>query len=485
MRCLSPFVAFTALLTLASACGTAPVRSNTGSSTTGDPDQSEVVEADDVDQGSGGATDGDDAVEPADGATGDGGETVETPDPGPGGPDLGPPVGQGGVGDACFKDDQCNSDGLCLDWLDGYCTMLNCPIVFDCPEGAGCVDLGEGTTICLDLCESESECRPGYGCKPFVSVGGEVLSGCVGLTETASPAGGTCKEHSGCADSLACLTFVPEGYCALIGCEVGSCPDDTACVTYNGQSTCLATCQEDENCLIGNAKDRSCSPLLNLNNEVALVCIPSVDGEGVGSQCTLDIECSTNECVIVAEGKCVASNLGCFVDKDCGGAGICELAPAYVKGVCTQVCTPELGCPGQSFCIDSPSGPAFCQVPCTGLNDLTSCDTSVGESCVFGDPVASTGSGSYACVAIKKGDPGMDCNEDDVCKAPPCLFGTEDQAGTCAGDCSETLNCPFPAACVEHDGALRCMKRCFSIQDCPGTLSCKATPTSFSKICLP
>ena len=416
---------------------------------------------------------------------GDGGEeTSNWVDPGPIEPDEGPVVGSGAVGEACFKDDQCDGDGLCLDWLDGYCTFLNCPIVFECPDGTGCVDLGGGTTICLDLCADQDGCREGYGCKPFVSVSDEVLQGCVGLNDEPSPAGGTCDEHSDCAASLACLTFVPEGYCALIGCDATSCPIGTSCVTYNGQPTCLAACQEDEECLIGDATGRTCSPLLDQNLKVAKVCIPSVDGDGVGSECSTDIECESNECLIVAEGKCVGSELGCFTDDDCPGAGVCELAPAYVKGVCTQACAADIGCPGQSLCIDSPQGPAFCQVPCSGLNDQITCDKTLGEACLFGDPVAGVGTGHYACVVTKAGDPGMDCQTAEDCKeGAPCLLGGD--TGACAPDCGATLECPFPTACVEHDGALRCMKRCFSIQDCPGTLQCKVTPTSFTKICVP
>ncbi len=392
-----------------------------------------------------------------------------------GGEDLGPRVGDGSVGAACFLDEQCAGDGLCLDWEGGYCTFLNCPTVFQCPEGSGCVDLGGGKTICLELC---GECREHYGCKPFVSVNAGVLSGCVGVSETAAPPGGLCEEHTDCAGALACLSFVPGGYCALIGCEPDTCPASTECVTYNGQPTCLAACGTTDDCLVGGAEDRTCAPLLDLSLKVAHVCIPSVDGIGVGSECTLDIECESNECRIVAEGKCVGSSLGCFTDADCPGAGVCELAPAYVKGVCTQACAADVKCPGNTLCIQTLAGPSWCQVPCPGLNDAITCDKTLGESCVFGDPLAGTGGGTYACVVLKSGDPGMLCAADEDCKGGGCL-------GVCAPPCGEDLSCPFPAACVEHDGALRCMKRCFSLQDCAPTMACKTTPTAFSKICVP
>jgi len=399
-----------------------------------------------------------------------------------GGADPGPEIGDGAVGQACFLDKQCDNDGLCLDWVGGYCTLLNCPTVTQCPQGSGCVDLGGGTTICLELCDPDNTCREQYGCKPFVSVGGDVLSGCVSLDDDAMPAGGPCEEHTDCSDTLACLGFVPGGYCALIGCDETSCPEGTACVTYNGQPTCLAACGTTDDCLIGGVTDRSCAPLLDLKLKVAHVCIPTVDGVGVGSQCALDIECESNECRIVAEGNCVGANLGCFTDDDCPGAGVCELAPAYVKGVCTQPCAGDVKCPGNTLCIDTFSGPAWCQIPCQGLNDPTTCDKSLGESCVFGDPIAgTTGGGNYACVVLKSGDPGMPCEAGEDCKGGACLGNP----GTCAPECTDTLTCSFPATCVEHQGALRCMKRCFSVQDCPAGMACKTTATAFSKICVP
>lgn len=410
----------------------------------------------------------------------------DVPDVGIGGPDPGPPVGNGAVGEPCFLDEQCTGDQLCLDWDEGYCTFLNCPIVTECPQGSACIDLGAGTTICLDGCDPLApDCREHYGCKPFVNTQGELSSGCVGLNPDVVPAGGACEEHSDCGGSLACLTFVPGGYCALVGCDAESCPDGTECVTYNGNATCLAQCTITEDCFVGGATLRKCAPLLDTKLEVAQVCIPSVDGSDVGEGCSTDIDCDSNECRIVAEGKCVSFELGCFTDADCPGAGVCELAPAYVKGICTQTCGSDTTCPGNSLCVDTPQGPSWCQLPCKGKNDLTTCEKVLGETCTFGDPVAdTTGNGKYACAVLKIGDPGMDCETDDDCKAGGCL-GQEANPGTCAPDCSATLECPFPATCVEHQAALRCMKRCFSVQDCPGTMKCSTTATAFSKICVP
>lgn len=413
-------------------------------------------------------------------------------DPGPelpgeipiGGPDPGPPIGDGNIGEPCFLDNHCDNDGLCLDWPDGYCTQLNCPVVGQCSEGSACVDQGGGTTVCLATCDSQADCREGYGCKPFSDVDGNLTQGCYALDPEAAPAGGACEEHHQCEGPFSCLTFVPEGYCALLACgDDAPCPDGTTCVAYNGHPTCLRACAETEDCLVGGAIERICGPLLDHKSKVAYVCIPAVPGVSVGEGCTTDIECESNECAIVAEGKCVSSNLGCFTGEDCPGAGLCELAPAYVKGLCTQACGQDVACPGNTVCIATWKAPAFCKSPCAKIGDNIACQKPLGESCVFGDTIASTtGSGKYACAVLKGGDPGMPCTEDEGCKEGGCLLGGDE--GVCAPDCSQTLSCPFPTSCVEHLGALRCMKRCFSVQDCPGSLKCQATPTSPAKICI-
>ncbi|MFT5434715.1 MAG: hypothetical protein ACI9OJ_005429, partial [Myxococcota bacterium] len=94
------------------------------------------------------------------------------------GPDSGPEVGDGSIGSTCFLDEQCSNDALCLDWSGGYCTHLNCPAVATCPDASTCVTLTSGTTACLAECAQQSDCRSGYGCKPFKAGTDDQSNGC-------------------------------------------------------------------------------------------------------------------------------------------------------------------------------------------------------------------------------------------------------------------------------------------------------------------
>lgn len=409
-----------------------------------------------------------------------------------GGADIGPDaVALGGpIGSACTLDNQCTlvagvNEATCLDWTGGYCTYLGCPNVSACPADAACVVITGGQSGCLATCDASRPCRDGYGCKPFTTADtGASASVCVMVTASAGPLGGACKDHPDCGGAASCLTFIPGGYCAVVGCSPDTpCPDGGTCVKYNGSATCLRGCTKAAECEVGGAKDRQCSALLTPDETVATVCLPASQGGGVGSGCKADLDCKSGQCQIVATGKCVGSELGCFEDGDCANAGVCEKAPAYVKGLCAQACTAAIGCPGTSLCLDvsPPSGiavPSFCHVSCKGASDQSTCDDTVGEVCVFGDPVVDTsGQGKYACVALKAGDPGNACKKDSDCKSGGCL------AGLCAPACGSKGQCPFPTTCTSVSGVDRCVKRCLSLVDCPATATCAAL--GGGKVCGP
>lgn len=425
---------------------------------------------------------GDDAQSTGDDASPDDTGGDDVPDLG-GDTDTGP-AAKGTPGDSCTLDSDCAfADGTCLDWAGGYCTRLNCELgsASGCPEGSACAAVSAGVTACLATCEGT--CREGYGCKRVGDA-----SVCVGLTDSPSPPGGPCTTTPGCAGSGTCLGASSEGppaaggYCATVGCDVLSCDAGTACVLYNGTASCLVTCSTTDECLIAGATERSCGALPrtgpNAPAGIAKVCLPSGGGTSVGGGCTQDLECDTGTCRIVAKGKCVGSSLGCFTDADCPGGTVCELAPAYERGVCTLACGEDVACPGKSACAPAVDGSAYCQLPCNGASDVLSCDAALGEVCRFGDPLASTASGGkYLCVVEHVGDPGSSCTADGDCKAGTCL-------GTCAPTCAETA-CPFGTTCVDHAGTPRCLKRCFSPADCPGKGPCALPVGSAIKVCTP
>ncbi|HIA04598.1 MAG TPA: hypothetical protein EYN66_22325 [Myxococcales bacterium] len=360
---------------------------------------------------------------------------------------------------------------------------MNCPTLYECPEGSACVSLGQGTTLCLDQCSSNDSCRDGYGCKVFSSVEGQSIQGCYALNSKLSVAGGACKEHTDCPGAASCLSVVDEGYCAVINCGADApCLDSTACVIFNGVPSCLKSCKNTEECMVEGAVKRFCEELLNTQSKPSKVCVPSVPGVGVGQSCASNIECESAHCRIVATGKCVGLELGCLSNSDCPSSIVCEQAPAYFKGVCSQLCASNLTCSGNSLCIDTGGEEKWCHLPCLGASDAGNCDPVLGESCVFGDPLANTtGSGKYACVVFKPGDDGYACEADIDCKKQHCLGNP----GICTSFCADTLSCAFPTTCLAYQGELRCMRRCFSVLDCPSNLKCTTTPTSPNKICIP
>jgi hypothetical protein len=99
-------------------------------------------------------------------------------------PDLGWPAGASGatdawsidatgmIGDPCLDVSTCPAGGsgtvVCLGdtYSGGYCSVANCAThVHDCPGDAAvskCVLAP--AAICLRLCETDANCRPGYAC---------------------------------------------------------------------------------------------------------------------------------------------------------------------------------------------------------------------------------------------------------------------------------------------------------------------------------
>ncbi len=459
-----------------------------GEPTAGDPAADTAVPIDDPGDGANDGVDGtdDDAADGLDGAPDDAvaldGEIATSLDTA----EIIP--GDGSIGSTCKTDSDCQNGGICLDWPGGYCTVLNCSADAGCPIGSRCAEVKAGTTACVESCKLDgSSCRDSYGCKPITpqesdddAVPG---AGCIGLSAVTSQPGGPCVSLADCTGPHGCLTGPPGGFCAMTGCsnEV-ACPSGTTCATWNGATTCLPNCELGGDC-VGVPSEARCDLLVGLAGAPVPVCLPGGGSGDAGSGCSSDQSCESGFCRIVAEGRCVGSSAGCFVDGDCAGGVVCELAPAYRKGVCTQLCSLDALCPGQTGCAPLPAPPggtasAFCQSPCKGPTAPLSCDKDVGETCRFGDPIGSTASGGkYLCVVLGAGDPGQLCESDAACKEGGCI-------GTCAPSCVNSP-CPFSTTCTTWKGEARCMRRCFSPLDCSAGMTCSAPAGTVAKVCMP
>ncbi|MBU0552779.1 hypothetical protein KKB55_21245 [Myxococcota bacterium] len=70
--------------------------------------------------------------------------------------------------------------------------------------------------------------------------------------------GDECISDLECDTGQVCDRASEGGYCTVTPCEVGACPDDGVCVTFeDGRSWCMARCDDSGDCRDGYACDKS------------------------------------------------------------------------------------------------------------------------------------------------------------------------------------------------------------------------------------
>jgi hypothetical protein len=76
------------------------------------------------------------------------------------------------VGDACTTDDDCGSQGICINNQEytpgGYCSQSCVPGKDKtCPSGSTCVSeaASDDVSACFLLCQRDEDCRSGYRCR--------------------------------------------------------------------------------------------------------------------------------------------------------------------------------------------------------------------------------------------------------------------------------------------------------------------------------
>ena len=149
------------------------------------------------------------------------------------------------------------------------CTLMSCPLgdvcdasvsecVYDfyCDDAGGCPAAYTcRESYCVNSCQSDAECRPGYACKGFEDGN---YCGMAGPGRT----GDGCQAHTSCEADLACLFESKGGYCAELGC--GSCGAGTTCATVGGQSFCAKSCNTEADCRASDgyicSAEKTCLP---------------------------------------------------------------------------------------------------------------------------------------------------------------------------------------------------------------------------------
>ena len=235
------------------------------------------------------------------------------------------------MGDACTVDGECvgGANAACIppsDWPAGYCTVVDCGSV-GCPAEAGCFQMGSDLTACLDLCQSNDDCRADYIC---MADAGACIPGCdsLGCSDgSICTADGTCQQDPTVADDLggvgeACTAAsqcqggagstcwpapdYPGGYCTVQGCDTAGCPGDASCWNFQqGESFCLDNCTGDTDCRDGYIcdGDDTCWPDCTTTGcSAGLECLSN-------GHCGDQPPCTANSCgaglVCGSGGKCV------------------------------------------------------------------------------------------------------------------------------------------------------------------------------------
>ena len=437
-------------------------------------------------------TDDDAAAAPApDAAPPDAGDADE-------GPEVGastdaattrPSGGEGGTGWPCAKNDDC-AGGTCLDWPGGYCTTLDCDSA-GCAPGELCLPLTGGNHLCLAACEGDTGCGEHQACKVLPDDNAAWVAACHGVNGDAGSVGATCgTEDAACAGAGTCLQSMPGGYCAVPGCDAGSCPTGSACVKLGGTPTCLRACDVDAHCDGQPGAERRCSTLKAVAGEQVGVCISGASGAPIGDACLNDFECASGTCQVLGEGQCSQSQVPCFAAteaEDCGAAEFCLVTGRNQVGLCTQPCAVSTPCPGATHCVGQPGAPeGWCRPACAGPGADAECPPGNVFSCTFGLPLGDpTGQARYVCAIVPPGSVGDGCDHPEDCGGGTCEPDGTGGGGTCVQDCSDDFYCAFPGICVPDGFPGTCRRACQSTVDCDedAGLSCLAFGAGFVQAC--
>jgi len=390
------------------------------------------------------------------------------------------------TGSACLKNADC-AGGTCLDWTGGYCTTLGCS-GDSCGAGQACLTF-QGNAICVVTCSGAADCHaPDQACKALVA-GDALVRACVGVDSDAGDIGVGCVDATECRGAATCIASFPGGYCAALGCPTTPCPQGSACVSVDGQPSCLRTCDGDGDCDSVEGAERKCGVLQGTSGSPVEVCISGISGKAMGASCLSDFECGSGSCQVLGEGRCSQTQRPCFqarVRDDCNGAEFCLVNGQNRVGICSQPCREgsAFACPGATYCVAESDDPrdAWCRPACATPGADPACNTGAGLSCAFGIPLSDGAQGRYVCGRQRTGVLTA-CSGDTTCGQNTCLL--DGATGYCTEACGDDGYCAFGGACVFEASADRCLRACFSQSDCPNGFQCTLPSGATRSVCTP
>jgi hypothetical protein len=308
-------------------------------------------------------------------------------------------AGNAPLGSACTYNVECASalcipernDAGAVSWTAGTCSQK---CTSDCPAGATCVQLEDGSGYCAISCAATTECRTGYvcsagACLPDCRLGwdcGQSLL-CDATTGACLPPPGTAPVGSPCTDSAECASALcirertesgamswTEGICSQ-QCTTTLCPAGATCANLeDGSAYCVPSCTSAADCRAG------------------YVC--SVGIGGCLPDCRLGWDCGDRYVCDADTGACTTSTttpgttlLGdaCTVNQECA-SGLCipergsTSTVAWSGGACSQYCSMSAACPAEATCVPMEDGTAYCVPSCASTADCRAdyiCDIDV------------------------------------------------------------------------------------------------------------
>ncbi|HEY1098618.1 MAG TPA: MYXO-CTERM sorting domain-containing protein [Myxococcota bacterium] len=359
----------------------------------------------------------------------------------------------GGLGTACTRDDDCDSNICITANLSGTNRSFCSQTCGTCTNGMDCVAIeGEG-----NVCVFSNAAIAGIGdvCGP---------PGCINECTTAIAPGCTLCVDTGANDTCAsaCVPSSGAGCSGTDDCSPFGCTTNADCNSGNGTGTCSnGACTNIGVCVEGGTalRNQSCAEsacvdgLGCLDDGVNTICRGLCDANGNGclaSESCLFVLGNATQGVCIPGGSAGVGD-SCVGFEDCGRGLLC------LDSVCEQRCDRGFACDSGDNCVGLSGG--------TGMQVCTPGAEGEGEG--EGEPGEGEGEGEPGECNVARGN--FDCPAGSSCDDGDCVSGGEGPTGTfglCEGDadCSGGL-------CVSGV----CSRPCDVADGCPAAYSCDTT----------